>query len=87
LQHPYLDHQHHGDLHNGPGKDLIGLDQVGSLPQAVADAARGAERLGDQPDAPAKTECKTRAGKKVGQNRRQLMSDIGSLPHVRLAQK
>jgi hypothetical protein len=63
--------------HNGPGKDLIGLDQVGSLPQAVADAARGAERLDDQPDAPAKTEC----------NRGQLMSDIGSLPHVRLAQK
>jgi hypothetical protein len=39
LQHSHLDHQHHGDLDNGPSKNLIGLDQVGGLPQAVADAA------------------------------------------------
>src|SRR4029453_11181656 len=39
LQHSHLDHQHHGDLDNGPSKNLIGLDEVGGLPQAVADAA------------------------------------------------
>ena len=35
LQQADLDHQHHRDLHDGPGEHLVHLDQVGRLAQAT----------------------------------------------------
>src|SRR5690348_8769259 len=56
LQHADLDHQHHDDLHDGPGENLVGLNQIRSLAQPIADAARCAERLGDEAHPPAEAE-------------------------------
>jgi hypothetical protein len=39
VQYADLDDQHDRDLHDRPGKYLVGLDQVGGLPQQAAGSA------------------------------------------------
>jgi len=62
-------------LRDGPGEDLVGLNKIRCLAQTIADAARGAERLGDQAHAPTESKREPRTGKEIRHDRRQIDLD------------
>ena len=68
LQQAHFDRRHHDHQRHRPGEYLIGSDQVRGLPETIADAARGADRFGDQRHAPTEAEGKSGTGKEVGKN-------------------
>ena len=88
LQHTRFEQEHQDNERDGPREDLVGLHEIGRLPQTITNAVRRPDRLRHERDAPAKTEREPRAGEEMRQDGRQedLAHDL-RLRHAKTARE